>query len=461
MPRKPRIKRKRTSKGVNDTIVACATPSGYSSIAVLRISGPDAIPLLKKIFISVQNISVFQSGHIYYGKIINPSSNETIDYVLASIFYSPNSYTGEDVVEISCHGNPLIVDQIITILINLGARLAQPGEFTKRAFLNNKIDLIQAEAVLDTVYAQCNTMRKIAIYQLEGKLSKILEGIKEEITQLLTEIEACIDFPEEEEAVLDLSKVKDEIENIKAKIDTILQDSQHSVKLKQGYTVVIAGRPNVGKSTLFNRLLGYERAIVYEIPGTTRDFIEEETEIEGLLVRLIDTAGIFTNAQGADKIANDRSIELLNKSDLVLLVFDGSEPLTEQDTYLINLTKDIKKVFILNKIDLNLKLKDNEILSDAVKVSAKNGENIDILKRVIRENLFPSHINENNLLVRQRQISAFKSLQKILANIEINQPLDTIAFELHNCLEIIGELTGRVLREDILNRIFEEFCIGK
>lgn len=446
---------------MNDTIVGCATPIGYSSIAVIRVSGESAINFVKKIFNSSQDISIFQSGHIYYGRIIEPSTQEIIDYVLTSIFFAPNSYTGENVVEISCHGNPLIVDRIINILINLGARLAQPGEFTKRAFLNNKIDLMQAEAVLDTIYAQCDVVRKAAIYQLEGKLSDFITDIKEKIIGILTNVEANIDFPDEEETEIDLSEVKNEISKIQKQIESLLKNAEQATKIKQGYSVVIAGRPNVGKSTLFNRLLGVERAIVHETPGTTRDFIEEKLEIDGILIRLIDTAGIFNCASGPNGIASKRSEDVLKNSDLILLVFDGSEAMNEQDTFLFNLTKGLSKIFIINKIDLNIKLKESEILSDAIKVSAKNGENIDLLKKVIKERLFPDFIKEDVLILRQRQIDCLKNLYQILNNIKENYTLETIAFELHCALDIIGELTGKVLREDIINKIFAEFCIGK
>lgn len=446
---------------MNDTIVACATPTGYSSIAVIRVSGENAINLVKKIFVSNQNISVFQSGHIYYGKIIEPNTQETIDYVMTSIFFAPNSYTGENVVEISCHGNPLIVDRILKILINNGARLALPGEFTKRAFLNNKIDLIQAEAVLDTIYAQCDVIRKAAVYQLEGKLSDFLMEVKEKIVGLLTMVEANIDFPDEEETDIDLDKVKNEISKIQEQLKTLLENSEQSIKIKQGYSVVIAGRPNVGKSTLFNRLLGFERAIVHETPGTTRDFIEEKLEINGVLIKLIDTAGIFNYADGIDNIASKRSEEVLKGADLILLVFDGSEAMNEQDTFLFNLTKDLNKIFIINKIDLNIKLKESEILPDAIKISAKNGENIDLLKKIVRERLLSEFFKEDKLILRQRQIDCLKRIYQTLDNIRENHTPETIAFELHYALDIIGELTGRVLREDIINKIFEEFCIGK
>lgn len=446
---------------MTDTIVACATPAGYSSIAVIRISGDKAIDIVKRIFVTASDTSVFISGHIYYGKIIDPVNKDIIDYVLTSVFFAPNSYTGENVVEISCHGNPFIVDRIIRILLNEGVRMAQPGEFTKRAFLNNKMDLLQVEAVLDTIYAQCDTVRKLAIYQLEGKLSNFLEELKSRIVSLLTIVEVNIDFPEEEDITLDLKKIFTEINDIQKMLQILLNGAEQGIKLKQGYLVIIAGRPNVGKSTLFNRLVGYDRVIVHETPGTTRDYIEEEIEIDGILIRLIDTAGIFLNAGGPDNIASKRSEELFKNADLILQIFDGAEPLNEQDTYLCNIIKNHNKIFIINKIDLNIALKESDILSDAIKISAKKGENIDELKRAIKENLFPRKKGGDILLTRRRHIEAIKDLNNIFLNINESQPLETIAFDLHNALDIIGTLTGKIYREDILNKIFEEFCIGK
>lgn len=446
---------------MNDTIIACATPAGYSSIAVVRLSGSQAMNLIKRVFISQSGIQEFLPNQVYYGRIMEPDSMEILDYVLVTFFFAPHSYTGEDVIEISCHGNPLIVERIINSFLKMGTRLAEPGEFTRRALLNNKLDLIQAEAVLETVNAPCDEARKLAIYQLEGKLSSVFNDFSNELVNLLTIVEANIDFPEDEDVNLDKDELIKRVKDIIAKVDLLISGATCGIKLKQGYRVVIAGRPNVGKSTLFNRILGYERAIVHETPGTTRDFIEEEVEIEGILVRLIDTAGFFLNADGLDRIATSRSEELLKEADLILLLFDGSEPINEQDTQLYNLTKDNCKILVINKADLNIKLKESEILPDAIKISALTGYNIEVFKKSIRERLFPIFEHENVLITRKRHIEALKRLKDFLLNIDENKTLELIAFELHNSLEIIGELTGRVLREDILKKIFEEFCIGK
>lgn len=444
-----------------DTIVACATPTGYSGIAVIRISGEKALSLVKAVFVPIKETPEFESNRAYYGKIIQPGQMEIIDWAIATFFFAPHSYTGEDAVELSCHGNPLIVDTIIKIFVGLGARIAGHGEFTKRALLHGKIDLLQAEAVFDTIYASCAEARKLAIAQYEGKLSENLYRWRARLIDLLTSIEANIDFPEEEDIKYDNQTLTNKTNEIIAEIDELLRSAEQGIKIKEGYRVTIIGRNNVGKSTLFNKLLGFDRAIVHGTPGTTRDYLEEGVEIQGLYLRLIDTAGFLQNAFGIDKLSTDRSEALIGQSDLILLVFDGAEPLNEQDIHLYNLIKNRKKILIINKIDLNVRLKESEILSDSIKISAKTGDNIDLLRNSIRNLLKPNLNNKNILITRHRHIQALKEIKNCLSNIQKTGMIETIAFELHSALDTIGELTGKVLRKEILDRIFEEFCIGK
>lgn len=446
---------------LNDTIVACATPAGYSSIGVIRISGDQTLSLVKKIFVSRQKIQDFETNHAYYGNIIDPDNNDVIDKIIATFYLTPHSYTGEDVVELSCHGNPLIIDRITKILTDMGARIAQRGEFTKRALLNGKIDLLQAEAVLDTVNAPCNEARKLAITQYEGKLSDKIYELRSKIVDLLSFVEANIDFPEEEDIQNSDIGIEEGLKSIIEEIDELLKGAEIGVKIKEGYKVLITGRTNAGKSTLFNKLVGYDRAIIHEEPGTTRDYIEDRIEVSGLYLCLFDTAGIFNTAAGPDKIAQDRTISLVEQSDLILLMFDGSEPMNEEDLYLYNLTKDKDKILIVNKIDINIRLNESEILCDSIKISAKTGKNIDLLIQNIKSKLLPKFDHKQILLTRQRHIGALKNAKEYFIRAQKAYSPETIAFELHAALDVIGELTGKVMRKEILDRIFEEFCIGK
>lgn len=446
---------------LNDTIVACATPIGYSSIGVIRVSGEKAVQSARHIFVPKPKTKEFETHHAYYGRIIDPQSNAVIDTVIATFYLSPHSYTGEDVVEYSCHGNPLIVNRIIKILTDLGIRIAERGEFTKRALLNGKIDLLQAEAVLDTVYAPCDEARKLAITQYEGKLSEKIYGLRARIMDLLTIVEASIDFPEEEDVLNTPTDVNKDIRSAVEELDELLRGAEVGVKIKEGYRVLIMGRVNVGKSTLFNKVLGYDRAITHEEPGTTRDYIEESIEISGLHVRLYDTAGVLNRLSGPDKIAQERALQLIEQADLVLLMFDGAESMNEEDIYLHNMTNDKRRILIVNKIDLNMQLNDNKILSDSVKLSAKTGKNIDVLLDTIRNNLSPHNGSEDMLLTRERHVSAIRNIREYLTRgLDAPSP-ETLAFELHSAMDVIGELTGKIMRKEILDKIFEEFCIGK
>jgi tRNA modification GTPase len=446
---------------LNDTIVACATPAGYSSIAVIRLSGRQAISLIQKIFVHKDSVNDVQPNRALYGKIIHPHNNCIIDTVLTTFFLKPHSYTGEDVVEISCHGNPLIIDQIVRLLIHCGARVAQRGEFTKRALLNGKIDLLQAEAVLDTVYAPCDEAKRLAIEQYEGKLSSKIYELRSKIVDILTLVEAHIDFPEEEDVNYDSHYVIEKIEGMITEIDYLLKNAEIGVKLKEGYKTLIMGRTNVGKSTLFNKLVGYDRTIIHDKPGTTRDYIEERVEIAGLYFRLFDTAGFYLHAHGPDEIARDRSKALIDQADLILLMFDGSEPMNEEDIYLYNHTKEKKNILIVNKIDLNLQLDNRAILSDSIKISAKTGQHLDMLKDAIKNILVPQRDSQNILLTRQRHIQALEKVKQFLKNTREAPSLEATAFEIHCALDTIGELTGTVATSEILNRIFDEFCVGK
>lgn len=453
---------------LNDTIVACATPAGFASIGIIRISGDQALHCIGGIFRSRQPESEIRSHHAYVGEIRTPTTNELIDCVVTTYFLAPHSYTGENVVEISCHGNPVIIDRIIQLLKDAGARLAQRGEFTKRALLNGKLDLLQAEAVLDTVYSPCDEVRRLAMEQYEGKLSGMVQSFRSRVIDMLTLIEASIDFYDEEDVQEriagenDAPTLVESLDMMIAEVDMLLKNAHIAPKLKQGFTVLIMGRANVGKSTLFNRFVGYDRAIIHAKPGTTRDYLEEQVTLDGLLLRLFDTAGMINQPPATvDALAREKSLLLIENSDLIILMFDGSEALNEKDIHLYNLTKERKRIFVLNKIDLNQQMNDERILHDCIKLSAKTGTNYEILAQEIIKALQPLYPKDVPLLTRQRHVHAMETFHGYLVAAKNAPTPETQAFELHAALDTISELTGQVVRKDILDRIFDEFCIGK
>lgn len=453
-----------TKPNPNDTIVACATPEGYASIGVIRISGDRAESVVQRIFKPRHSETSFESHRAYFGDIIDLASGKAIDKVITTFHKKPHSYTGEDIVEISCHGNPLIIDRIIREFTAHGIRLADRGEFTKRALLNGKIDLLQAEAVLDTVYSPCEEARKLAVAQYEGKLSGTVRRLCREFRDLLVLTEAQVDFGDEEDVQnnMQTSQYIDDLRKLQAEIETIVQGAEIGIKMKQGYRVLIMGRANVGKSMLFNRLVGYERALTHHDPGTTRDFLEEHIEISGLLVRLFDTAGILNKPHGLDQLAQERSGQLIGQADLIVLLFDGSEPMNEQDVYLYNLTKEKTTIAVVNKVDLNLQLSESDILSDSIKLSAKTGINIDVLLARIKTLLMPAVCpSENCPITRQRHMQVFREVLACVQRSLNAAGAEMIAFEIRSALQALGTLTGEVLDTDVLDCIFEEFCIGK
>ncbi len=444
----------------NDTIVACATPAGYSSIGVVRASGEEAIRYAETIFARTPD-QPLESNRAQFGEIIDPTSHEIIDKVVLTVYRAPHSYTGENVVEIACHGNPLIIERILQALIKTGARIAQRGEFTKRALLNGKIDLLQAEAVLDTVYAPCDEARKIAIAQYEGKLSEQVEHLRSRIFDLLVTINAAIDFSEEHDIDVNAGNTDAEITSLIDLVTAWLKDSRTGIKIKEGYRVLIMGRANVGKSTLFNRLLGFDRAITHETPGTTRDYLEDTVALGGLYLILYDTAGMLGKATGVDQQAQERTMQLMEGADLILLLFDGSEPMNEQDVNLYNITKHIPTIMVVNKVDLNLRMHAPDILRDCVKISAKSGHNIEALVDAIRSTLLPVFSTDQPIITRERHRQALEDIRDDLKRAREAPTTETKAYEIRAALDVCGELTGKIINKEILDRIFDEFCIGK
>ncbi len=455
-----------------DTIAAISTPIGQAGIGIIRISGPLSLSIAKKIFKPKRDIKEFESHRLYLGHIFDPETGETIDEVLLSYMKAPNSYTREDVVEINSHSGYLVLSKILDLVISQGARLAKPGEFTLRAFLNGRIDLTQAEAVVDLINAKSERGLYLATSQLQGRLRDEIEGLKEEIKDILSYVEVAIDFPEEEDAEISRDEIVKRIEGVIPHIEDIIKlHSQKKIWI-DGISIVIVGRVNVGKSSLMNRLLNEERAIVTPIPGTTRDIIESNVLINGLPIRLIDTAGLRQVEDEVEKIGISLTTKKLKEADLVLVVIDQSQGLKREDIEIIEMSKEKKAIIVLNKTDLPSKIaEDDKKLLESYRfpivwISALKGEGIENLKEVIFNTVVKGvDLTESGIApnLRHKRLleEAKEGLKNALKLLKEGGTMDLIAFEIRTSLNALGEITGEVTTEDILERIFSQFCLGK
>ena len=453
-----------------DTISAIVTPSGIGGISVIRLSGKEAISIASKVFHkkSGKSLTDVESHTIHYGYITDPVSGKKLDEVLVSVMKAPRSFTCEDVIEVSCHGGPLITTTILETFLRAGARLAEPGEFTKRAFLNGRIDLAQAEAVIEIIRAKTEEGLKCALWQLEGKLSNDINKIQEDISTALSHIEAYIDFPEEDAGVV-MTDIEERVKSALEGVDRLLEGYFRWRPLREGILTAIIGRTNVGKSSLLNVLTGEERAIVTPHPGTTRDIIESMINISGLSLRLLDTAGLRMTEDLAEEEGIKRMYRAAEMAELVLIVLDGSEALKTEDIDILTHTKNKKRVIVINKIDLdNQKEKELDAgYSPIVYTSVVKGEGIEELKNVIRQTILGkvTGLDEgavvNNIRHKTALENAGKELESFIESVRQELPLEIQALHLRSSMNFLGEITGVVTTEDILDRIFNEFCIGK
>jgi len=457
-----------------DTICAIVTPPGIGGISVIRLSGKGAIAIASKLFRSKSGklLTKAKTHTIHYGYIVDPASGEKIDEVLVSIMRSPHSFTCEDVVEVSCHGNPLITSRLLETFFRAGARPAEAGEFTKRAFLNGRIDLAQAEAVMEIIRARTEEGLRCGLWQLDGKLSNEINRLKEDLSSALAYLEAYIDFPEEELETT-LTDVTKRIESATEIIERLLEGYYRWRPLREGVLTSIVGRTNVGKSSLLNTLIGEERAIVTPYPGTTRDIVDVEISIHGILLRLLDTAGLRATKDVAEEEGIKRMYRAIEMAELVLLVLDGSVPLTEEDREILGHTVNKKRIIVINKMDLGKVIgKDlNPQGSPVVWTSAIKREGIEKLKDMIRQSIL-GHGNSHPSIgggeavitnVRHKAIleKAKEDLHLFLESTGQGAPLEIMVLYLRDAIDLLGEITGTVTTEDILDRIFNEFCIGK
>ena len=440
---------------LSDTITAIATPIGNGGVSIVRLSGPDAFSIIDKMF-THQNLT---AGKIYHGRVIE--NNQELDEVIVLPFKAPRSYTGEDIIEIQCHGGIHITNKILDLTVQNGARLAEKGEFTKRAFLNGKMDLSQAEAVLDLIHASTEKFAVNSAKNLFGKLSQEVGKIRSDIMELLSRIIAAVDFPEDV-AEPEYSYIEETLEKLIEKINYILSFSKTSNIFRQGIKIVLAGRPNVGKSSLFNALLNLDRAIVTDIAGTTRDVIQETLDIDGIAATIIDTAGIRDdeNINKVEAIGIDYSKKYLQEADVVLFLYDLNDGYTQEDKDIYATIEDKNHIKVATKCDLT-----NNKDSEAVCISLKTGENLAELKQKIKSAVMNQNLTEVEFITNQRQQKCLEETKNSLINALIaaqNQEIqDLISIDVKSALMFISEVSGEVITDDILNNIFDHFCIGK
>ncbi len=458
---------------VDDTIAAISTPIGAAGIGIVRLSGKEALPIAEKVFSSFKHKSLTNTRNhsLLYGHILD-DTGKVIDEVLVSVMRGPHSFTAEDVVEINCHGGIVAVRKTLEIVLKAGARPADPGEFSKRAFLNGRIDLAQAESIIDLINAKTEKSLKVAVNQLEGMLSGEIKEISTEMLELMAHIEAGIDFPEHDIEEISRHKIEQKSGEILARIEHMLALADTGKVFREGLRTVIIGKPNVGKSSLLNALLKEKRAIVTDIPGTTRDVIEEIVSIRGIPLKLVDTAGIRETEDVVEKIGVEKTKEVFAESDLVLFMVDASTGLTAEDRALFPLVKDRNSLVIVNKTDVTQEVNVSEIEThfrgeDIIEMSLLYGRGLDRLEKRIEEMVYAGlsssqeEIVVSNVRHKDALERALRSIKDVLSAMRAGLPTDCMAIDLRTAWETLGEITGESVSEDLVDQIFSRFCIGK
>ncbi|MEG0857575.1 MAG: tRNA uridine-5-carboxymethylaminomethyl(34) synthesis GTPase MnmE [Terrisporobacter sp.] len=455
-----------------DTICAIATALGEGGIAIIRISGDKALEIASKIFRSKNGIDIkeMKTYTMKYGNIVDHKTEELIDEVIVSYMKGPKSFTAEDTIEINCHGGVTSTNKVLGAAIKAGARLAEPGEFTKRAFLNGRIDLSQAEAVIDIIRAKTDLAMKSALLQSTGLLSQEINKLSEYLLNVLALIEYAVDFTEDDEEVDPTIpiRVAEGLENAINNMSKLLKTAEEGKIIREGLSLAIVGKPNVGKSSLLNALLKEKRAIVTDIAGTTRDVIEEYINLDGIPIKIIDTAGIRETNDIVEKIGVERSREKIEEADLVLLVLDSSRTLDDEDKEIIDVVKNKKTIVILNKIDLENRIDKNEIdlFENIIDISAREELGISKLKNTVKDMFFSGKIDGESLIIsntrhKQALIRAEENVKDALQRVRNEEYLDLVSIFVTSGLKALGEITGSELEEDLINKIFREFCCGK
>jgi tRNA modification GTPase len=458
-----------------DTIAAISTPMGEGAIAIVRLSGDEAIAIADRIFKSPsgKRLKDVPSHTIHYGHIVDPDNGQTVEEVMVSVMRAPKTFTREDVVEINCHGGLVSVNRVLQLVLANGARLAEPGEFTKRAFLNGRIDLSQAEAVIDLIRAKTDRAMTVALQQMEGRLSKLIRKLRQTILETLAHVEVNIDYPEYDDIEeMTPRLLLEKAQYVREQIEKLLQTAQQGKILREGLATVIIGRPNVGKSSLLNALVHENKAIVTDIPGTTRDVIEEYVNVRGVPLRLIDTAGIRETEDIVERIGVERSRQMLKQADLILLVLNYHEPLTEEDERLFEMIKGMDFIVIVNKTDLpkNIDMDRVKQLADGrpiITTSLLKEKGIDDLEKAISEMFFSGSVEAGDLtyVSNSRHIAllqqAKKAVEDAISGIEAGMPVDLVQIDLRRAWELLGEIIGDTVHESLIDQLFSQFCLGK
>ncbi|MCF8001514.1 MAG: tRNA uridine-5-carboxymethylaminomethyl(34) synthesis GTPase MnmE [Halanaerobiales bacterium] len=457
-----------------DTIAAIATPFGTSGTGKVRISGPDAINIGSKIFEASSGIDIKEadSHTAHHGYVENPKSGKTVDEVLAIVMIKPRSFTGENVLEFDCHGGMVPLEAVLELTLEYGARMAEPGEFSRRAFMNGKLDMAQAEAIIDVINSKTEKSLNIAMEQLKGGLSDKVNNVKDDVMELLAHLEASIDFPEDEIEGFNSNQLEERLKKIKEPIQKLIKTAKQGKLYQEGIKTVIVGKPNVGKSSLLNYLLQENRAIVTDVPGTTRDVIEEYINLDGIPLKVIDTAGVRESEDVVEKIGVEKTRESLKKADLVLMMLDVSQGLTKEDKQVYNLIKGQPTIVVVNKTDLDKNI-DIEELEEQFKehpllwTSVKEEKGMEELKNTILEEIFHEQINVDSDVmvtkVRHREAlnKAYQSIEKVEQSLKDGMPYDFLTIDLKDVLFYLGSITGETVTDDIIDQIFSDFCLGK
>ena len=457
-----------------DTIAAISTAPGEGAIGIVRISGDLAISIASSIYqCGTKQLEEQKTHTIHYGHIVDPKSGEVYDEVMVSVLRAPKTFTREDIVEINCHGGIVAINRVLQLVLRMGARLAEPGEFTKRAFLNGRIDLSQAEAVMDLIRAKTDKSMQLAMRQLDGQLSHLIQNLRQEILNTLAQVEVNIDYPEYDDVEeMTLQLLREKTQQVLQGIRALLNTASQGKILRDGLKTAIVGRPNVGKSSLLNVLLREEKAIVTDIAGTTRDTIEEYVNVRGVPLKLIDTAGIRETDDVVEKIGVERSRKALKEADFVLLLLNQSETLQEEDIRLLETTKGMKRIILFNKTDLPSKLSKEDIApyakeEEIVTTSMLNKEGIDQLEEKIAGYFFQGQMNERDAtyLSNTRHIALLEKAEQALVEvqngIEMEMPVDLIQIDFTRAWDLLGEITGDSVQDELLTQLFSQFCLGK